>query len=69
MWPKPLPNHWVLGNVIGVGVDANDHVFIVHRDDTFDATQRDRRGAESAAQRVLRPGAAGARVRSRRATS
>jgi hypothetical protein len=34
MWPKPLPNHWVLGNVIGVGVDARDHVFIVHRHDT-----------------------------------
>src|SRR5258706_9310905 len=34
MWPKPLPNHWVLGNVIGVGVDATDHVFIVHRTDT-----------------------------------
>ena len=33
MWPKPLPNHWVLGNVIGVGVDARDHVFIVHRQD------------------------------------
>jgi DNA-binding beta-propeller fold protein YncE len=39
MWPKPLPNHWILGNVIGVGVDANDHVFIVHRNDTFDATR------------------------------
>jgi DNA-binding beta-propeller fold protein YncE len=39
LWPKPLPNHWVLGNVIGVGVDANDHVFIVHRNDTFNATQ------------------------------
>jgi hypothetical protein len=36
LWPKPLPNHWVLGNVIGVGVDAKDHVFIVHRNDTFD---------------------------------
>jgi len=36
LWPKPLPHHWVLGNVIGVGVDANDHVFIVHRADTFD---------------------------------
>ena len=35
-WPKPLPNHWVMGNVIGVGVDARDHVFIVHRADTFD---------------------------------
>jgi hypothetical protein len=36
VWPKPLPNHWVLGNVIGVGVDARDHVFIVHRVDTSD---------------------------------
>ncbi|HYV98584.1 MAG TPA: hypothetical protein VE967_14100 [Gemmatimonadaceae bacterium] len=36
MWPKPLPNHWVLGNVIGVGVDDRDHVFIVHRQDTAD---------------------------------
>lgn len=35
-WPRPLPNNWVMGNVIGVGVDARDHVFIVHRNDTFD---------------------------------
>jgi hypothetical protein len=39
MWPKPLPNKWVLGNVIGVGVDARDHVFIVHRNDVFTATE------------------------------
>ncbi|HKS06147.1 MAG TPA: hypothetical protein VJR92_07510 [Gemmatimonadaceae bacterium] len=39
MWPKPLPNHWVLGNVIGVGVDARDHVFIVHRNDVFVPTE------------------------------
>ena len=31
MWPKPLPNHWIYGNVIGVGVDKNDHVYIIHR--------------------------------------
>jgi len=31
MWPRPLPNHWLLGNVIGVGVDFQDHVWIVHR--------------------------------------
>jgi hypothetical protein len=31
MWPKPLPNHWILGMVIGVGIDSKDHVFIVHR--------------------------------------
>jgi len=31
MWPKPLPNHWVMGNTIGVSVDAQDHVWIIHR--------------------------------------
>ena len=31
LWPKPLPNHWVLGSTIGVGVDSKDHVFIIHR--------------------------------------
>ena len=31
MWPKPLPNHWVMGSVIGLGIDANDHIWIVHR--------------------------------------
>jgi DNA-binding beta-propeller fold protein YncE len=31
LWPKPLPNHWVLGSTIGVSVDAQDHVWIVHR--------------------------------------
>jgi hypothetical protein len=39
LWPKPLPNHWVIGNAIGVGVDARDHVFIVHRNDTFDPAE------------------------------
>src|SRR5688572_12041622 len=31
LWPKPLPNHWILGMTIGVGIDSKDHVFIVHR--------------------------------------
>jgi len=31
MWPKPLPNHWVLGSTIGVSVDERDHVWIIHR--------------------------------------
>jgi hypothetical protein len=30
-WPKPLPNHWVLGSAIGVSVDSRDHVWIIHR--------------------------------------
>ncbi len=31
MWPKPLPNNWVLGSTVGLAIDARDHVFIVHR--------------------------------------
>jgi hypothetical protein len=31
MWPKPLPNHWLLGSTIGVWVDEQDHVWIIHR--------------------------------------
>ena len=30
-WPKPLPNHWLLGSTIGVAVDSRDHVWIIHR--------------------------------------
>jgi DNA-binding beta-propeller fold protein YncE len=35
-WPKPLPNGWLLGSTIGVGVDSRDHVFIVHRQATLE---------------------------------
>jgi DNA-binding beta-propeller fold protein YncE len=31
LWPKPLPNHWILGQTIGVSVDAQDHIWIIHR--------------------------------------
>ena len=35
-WPKPLPNHWVLGSTIGLSVDAQDHVWIIHRPQTVE---------------------------------
>jgi DNA-binding beta-propeller fold protein YncE len=31
LWPKPLPNHWLMGQTIGVSVDANDHIWVIHR--------------------------------------
>src|SRR2546426_8765520 len=34
-WPKPLPNHWLVGAVAGVAVDAKDHVRITHRPSTL----------------------------------
>lgn len=30
-WPKPLPNHWLLGSITGVAVDSRNHVWVVHR--------------------------------------
>ncbi len=35
-WPKPLPNHWVLGSTIGLSVDAQDHVWVIHRPATVE---------------------------------
>ncbi len=31
LWPKPLPNHWLLGSTIGVDADTQDHIWIIHR--------------------------------------
>ena len=31
LWPKPLPNHWLQGQTIGVSVDDKDHIWIIHR--------------------------------------
>ncbi|HET7698946.1 MAG TPA: hypothetical protein VFK57_24720 [Vicinamibacterales bacterium] len=39
LWPKRLPNNWVLGQVIGVTVDDQDHVWIVHRDNLLGANE------------------------------
>ena len=39
MWPKPLPNHWVLGQTIGVFADPDDHIWIVHRSSSTLADQ------------------------------
>ncbi len=31
LWPKPLPNNWLLGWTIGAWVDEQDYVWIIHR--------------------------------------
>ena len=30
-WPKPLPNNWIVGEVSGIAVDAQDHVWVLQR--------------------------------------
>jgi DNA-binding beta-propeller fold protein YncE len=41
LWPKPLPKHWLLGMTIGVWVDEQDKVWIIHRGaDTLHANEK-----------------------------
>jgi DNA-binding beta-propeller fold protein YncE len=35
-WPKPLPNHWITGSTIGLSIDAEDHVWTIHRLDSVE---------------------------------
>jgi sugar lactone lactonase YvrE len=35
-WPKPFPDRWVLGGLGGVCVDAQDHVFLLNRQDVLE---------------------------------
>jgi len=41
-WPRPFTNHsWVLGSVTGVAVDAQNHVWVVHRgNDSLEANEK-----------------------------
>ena len=59
-WPKPLPNQWILGAVVGVAVDARDHVWIVHRPSTLQPNET--RSIWKAAPPVLEIDATGALV-------
>ena len=58
LWPKPLPNNWILGQVSGIATDRFDRIWIVHRGIVDRA--RTRRRAEAAHRQVLRGGAASA---------
>lgn len=39
-WPDPLPNGWILGQVTGVAVDANDRIWVLHRPATLSEGER-----------------------------
>ncbi|MFO1321638.1 MAG: hypothetical protein U1F52_18665 [Burkholderiales bacterium] len=34
-WPKQLPNDWILGQIAGIAVDANDHIWVYQRPGTL----------------------------------
>lgn len=39
-WPKPLPNDWILGQVAGIDVDAQGHIWLVQRPGSLDDSER-----------------------------
>ncbi len=40
LWPKPLPNKWVIGSTIGLSVDSRDHVWVIHRPATIEPNEK-----------------------------
>jgi DNA-binding beta-propeller fold protein YncE len=40
LWPKPLPNHWVLGSVVGISIDTRDQIWIIHRNNSVSPVER-----------------------------
>src|SRR4249919_3284348 len=34
-WPLDMPNHWIMGAVTGVFVDARQHVWVTHLPETL----------------------------------
>ena len=63
LWPKPLPNHWLLGSTVGVSVDSRDHVWIIHRHSVAEPETEATAGRDNADRRVLHARAAGDRAR------
>ena len=54
-WPKPLPNNWRLGTVVGVRVDSNDHIWIVQRPNSLRPDERYAAGPSRRPSAVSRP--------------
>lgn len=44
-WPQPLPHHWVIGDVGGIGVDKHDHIWVFHRPRSVSSTDSGMQGA------------------------
>jgi hypothetical protein len=40
LWPKPLPNKWVIGSTIGLAIDSRDHVWVIHRPATIEDNEK-----------------------------
>jgi hypothetical protein len=62
-WPKPLPHHWIVGDVGGIFVDRRDHIWVYHRPRSLSSTDsgtqaeagRDAKGSPISALGFPRP--------------
>ena len=52
-WPKPMPNNWHIALTIGVGIDAGDNVWIIHRADQLSESEVGEGGTGEHAPPVL----------------
>ena len=39
-WPKPLPEQWVVSGLVGLCIDSQDHVLVLHRQDEMSVGSR-----------------------------
>src|SRR5580765_6042965 len=40
LWPKQLPNNWILGQIGGIAVDSHDHIWVYQRPRTLTDDER-----------------------------
>jgi DNA-binding beta-propeller fold protein YncE len=45
LWPKALPNNWLLGQVAGIRADRNNNIWVIHRPTSL--TERERAAEKS----------------------
>ncbi|HUR32489.1 MAG TPA: hypothetical protein VM032_01755 [Vicinamibacterales bacterium] len=43
-WPKPLPNNWIIGDIGGLFVDRQDHIWVYHRPRSLSSTDSGAQG-------------------------
>ncbi len=60
-WPKQLPNNWIVGQIGGMAVDKDDHIWVLHRPRSLTPDEAARR-ANPAHGGLLYPRAIGAGI-------
>jgi hypothetical protein len=51
-WPKPFPNHWVMGQVGGLAIDARDRIWVLQRALSYGVDEKGAKHELSPARRM-----------------